>query len=269
MVAIESAGITDVGKKRKGNEDAFYINNDQKIFVVADGMGGHQAGEVASGLVVKTIEDYMSRIRKNEDAEELAEVDLSLSKEANRLLSSIHLSNRVVYETASGRSGYKGMGSTVSAVFFSDSTMIATNVGDSPIYLIRSGEIQNLSVSHTLLAEQMALNPEASLQVGAQFGHVLTRAMGIDRTVEPYVCELQSFKDDIVVLASDGLTNKVTQEEILEMAPLHSPQKTCRLMVDLANDRGGEDNITLVVLRVKRILKKKSGIMKLISHLFR
>ncbi len=269
MIVVESAGMTDVGKKRKGNEDSLYLDDELKIYVVADGMGGHQAGEVASGLVVKTIQDYMGRIRNNEDAEELVDIDKRLSKEANRLLSSIHLSNRVVFQKASDKPGYKGMGSTVSIIFFTDETAIAANVGDSPIYLIRSDAVSNLSVPHTVIAEQMAINPDAERQLSHNFKHMLTRAMGIERTVEPDTCEIQCFKDDILVIASDGLTDKVGPEEIRDVVHGHAPQAACQALVDLANQRGGDDNITVIVLKITDIEEEKEGIFQRILRLFK
>ena len=115
MVVIESAGISDVGKKRKGNEDAMYLDDEMGLYVVADGMGGHQAGEVASGLVIETIRDYMRRVNEDEDAEELEDSDETLSKPANQILSGIHLANRGVHEVSKSNEAYSGMGSTVSA----------------------------------------------------------------------------------------------------------------------------------------------------------
>jgi PPM family protein phosphatase len=269
MIVVEAAGQTDVGKKRKGNEDTLYLDDDLKIYVVADGMGGHQAGEVASGLVVRTIQDYMQSIRNNDDAEELVDIDQRLSKEANRLLSSIHLGNRVVFQKAEDKPGYKGMGSTVSAVFFTDHTAIAANVGDSPIYLIRGDEVSNLSVPHTVIAEQMAINPDAERQLSHKFKHMLTRAMGIERTVEPDTCEIQCFKDDVIVIASDGLTDKVPPEEIRDVVREHPPQGACQSLIDLANHRGGDDNITVIVLKVAQLQEEKGGLLQWIARLFK
>lgn len=269
MLAVEAAGITDVGRKRKANEDNYLIRNDLGLFVVADGMGGHQAGEVASDLVVKTMQDYIERFRKNGDAEELVKTDPSLSEEANYLNSSIHLANRVVFQFSQSKDSYRGMGSTVSTIMFTDDTMIAANVGDSPIYLIRKESVDTLSTPHTVIAEQMALNPEGVSQLGANYRHMLTRAMGIERNVEPYVCEIQCYKDDTIVIASDGLSDKVTPEEVFGVVRGKRPEKACQILVDLANDRGGDDNITIVILRVKSVDYQRSGIMGLISRLFK
>ncbi len=269
MVVVESAGITDIGRKRKGNEDSYFLDDRIGVYVVADGMGGHQAGEVASRLVVETMKDYMNRIRENEDAEELADIDKSLSRDANRLIASIHLSNQIVYRTSQDKVSFQGMGSTVSAVYFTNDTVIATNVGDSPIYLIRNKHIETLSMPHTVLAEQMAIDPEAGRQFGERFSHMLTRAMGIEKEVMPDICELQCFKDDKLVIASDGLTDKLSPEEILEIADSRKPDETCQILVDMANERGGDDNITIIVINVEMVKYEKTGIMGLISRIFR
>ncbi len=268
MVSVESAGLTDVGRKRKGNEDAFFLDDELKLYVVADGMGGHQAGEVASDLVVRTIRDYMKRFNSDEEVEELEDSDKTLSKAANRLMSGITLSNRVIHQAAKSRMSYQGMGSTVSAIYLSDDTLIATNVGDSPIFLIRNDQFETLSVSHTVLAEQAALNREGDHRFGQEYGHMLTRAMGIDDSVKADVCELQCFKGDILVIASDGLTNKVSAEEIREIVSNRRPAKACRTLVDLANERGGDDNITVIVLRIKTVQRAGGGPFGWIARLF-
>jgi protein phosphatase len=253
MIVIESAGITDRGKKRQGNEDALLLEDSLGFYVVADGMGGHLAGEVASRLVVETIGDYIKSCQKNADNENPIYCDEILSKEANRLLTAIHLSNKAVHEAARGNSSYRGMGSTVSAVYFTDGTLIAANVGDSPIYLIRDGQVKLLSVPHTVIAEQAALNPENADRLGIEFRHVLTRAMGTDETVQADIFEIQCFKNDTLVISSDGLSDKASPEEILMLVNGNGSDAACRRLVDLANDRGGDDNITAIVLKVKTV----------------
>ncbi|MGD2187518.1 MAG: protein phosphatase 2C domain-containing protein, partial [Desulfobacterales bacterium] len=159
MVTIESAGISDIGRRREQNEDSLFFDDNLGLYVVADGMGGHKAGEIASKLVVETVRDYIKQNHSDGQVEEEVNVDANLSKEARRLLAGIQLSNRIVHETASRNEEYKGMGSTVSAVYFTEETFIVANVGDSLIYLIRDGQIELLSVPHTLVAEQTALDP--------------------------------------------------------------------------------------------------------------
>lgn len=270
MIAVESAGLTDVGRKRKGNEDAYLLDEQLNLYIVADGMGGHQAGEVASELVVKTIQDYMLQFREaSNETQELAGMhesqissDRNLSPSANRLISGVNLSNRVVYQTSNRKSSYRGMGSTVSAIYFTDETLIAVNVGDSPIYLMRDGTVEILSVPHTVLAEQENIDPADLEKLGKSFSHMLTRAMGIEESVKADICELQCFKGDILVIASDGLTDKLSPEEIQEVVTRRNPEKACQVLVDMANERGGEDNITVIVLRIKAVEREKEGMMK-------
>lgn len=268
MIVVESAGITDVGRKRKGNEDSLFLDDSLGLYIVADGMGGHQAGEVASHLVVKTMEDYMKRFKSGKSVEELADTDTTLSKEANRLISSINLSNQVVYRSSQSKRMYRGMGSTVSAVYLTDDTLIAANVGDSPIYLIRHGSIETLSVPHTVVAEQMALNPGAAdMLMGKGFSHMLTRAMGIESFVKADICEIQCFKGDVFVIASDGLSDKLYPEEISGIVKDKKVDKACQALVEAANERGGDDNITVIVLKVRSVQRPKSGFLCFISKL--
>jgi protein phosphatase len=252
MVVIESAGLTDVGKKRKGNEDALIVDDELGLYIVADGMGGHRAGEVASQLVIESMRDYLKRFQEDAEAQELEDIDASLSKEANRILAGIHLSNTVVFQTSSNDEAYLGMGSTVSVISVNDRTLVAANVGDSPIYLIHKGKIELLSEPHTVVAEHAAIDPEGAQQLGGEFRHMLTRAIGTEETVKASVCEIPYFKDDILVICSDGLSDLVETDEILEVVRTHPPERACRTLIDLANQRGGTDNITVVVLKVKK-----------------
>jgi len=270
MYHIESAGITDVGMKRKNNEDSLFLNDEKQFYVVADGMGGHQAGEVASSLVVETLWGYIKRFngKEEDDVEELADHDESLSKEANRLLSGIHLANKSVFQTSRNNENYRGMGSTVSSVYFTDSTLIAANVGDSPIFLIHDDKIELLSVPHTVLAEQRAMDPENTKELGTEFKHMLTRAMGVTESVQADVSELQCFKGDILVIGSDGLTEKITKEEIHEIVAKEKPAKACRKLVDLSNQRMGGDNVTVVVLKIKSTKPPQGGFFRFLSKFF-
>jgi protein phosphatase len=255
MIIIESAGMTHVGMKRKGNEDALYLDDNLGLYVVADGMGGHRAGEIASQLVVKTISEYIIQSRNNGGKTNNGQVDWTLSPEANRLLSGIHLSNKVVHKASRDNDACRGMGSTVSADYFTEGTLIAANVGDSPIYLIRDGNIKLLSVLHTVLAEQAAINPANAERLGLEFKHVLTRAMGTEESVKADIYEIQCFKDDILVISSDGLSDKASPEEILKLVGQNGLDSACQRLVKLANDRGGDDNVTTIVLKVKEIKK--------------
>ena len=253
MIAIESAGITHVGMKRKGNEDALFLDDALGLYVVADGMGGHLAGEIASQLVVKTISQHILQTKNNGDAGKNINTDNTLSHAANQLLSGIQLSNKVVHDASLDNDACRGMGSTVSAVYFTNGTFIVANVGDSPIYLIRDGKIKLISVLHTVLAEQAAIDPANAEKLGMEFRHVLTRAMGTESSVKADIYEIQCFKDDILVISSDGLSDKASPDEILTLVNQNGLDTACRKLVKLANDRGGDDNVTTIVLKIKKL----------------
>ena len=265
MIIVESASITDKGKKRKANEDALILEDALGLYVVADGMGGHRAGDIASRLVVETIGEYIKNSIDNDDCDQTADFDETLSREANHLLSSIRMSNQVVHAASLKNRSCRGMGSTVSAIYFTESTLIAANVGDSPIYLIRDGKIKLLSVPHTFLEEQKILNPENAEKLGMEFRHVLTRAVGTEKSVIADIYEIQCFRDDILVISSDGLNDKVSSEEILELVYNDGPDAACQKLVDLANDRGGDDNITVIVLKVKLVKNSPHGINRFLA----
>lgn len=261
MAIVESAGITDVGRKRQHNEDALFLDDALKFYIVSDGMGGHQAGEVASQMVAETLANHMRRFKMSNQVDALIDtVDATLSEDANFLLSGIYLANREVYQASQGKASCRGMGATVSAVYLTGNTLITSNVGDSPIYLVRRKSIDLLSVPHTLMAEPAALNTGGSEEVPEKFKHILTRAMGIEETVKADTFEIQCFRNDVVVICSDGLSNKVSPEEIADVVRRKQTYKACRSLVDLANDRGGDDNISLIVLKIKAVGCKKKGI---------
>ncbi|MEA3427841.1 MAG: SpoIIE family protein phosphatase, partial [Thermodesulfobacteriota bacterium] len=164
-----------------------------------------------------------------------------------------NLANNVVHNVSHTKNTYSGMGSTVSAVYFTDKTLISANVGDSPIYLVRNGNIELLSTTHNLFYEMADLEPGIAMQISPGFKHILTRAMGIEESVKADICEIQCFKGDIIVIGSDGLSDKVSPEEILAVVNKERPDKACNTLVDLANKYGGDDNITIIILKVKKV----------------
>jgi protein phosphatase len=266
MFVIESTGISDIGKKRKTNEDALLVDDQLGLYVVADGMGGHRAGEVASELVVETLRDFIKQDPDREDEIALDEADETLSEEANRILSGIKISNKVVYEISKSKEKYRGMGSTVSVLYLNKQTMIAANVGDSPIYLVQKGKIELLSVPHTVMAEHAAINPESVDQLGEEYRHMLTRAMGAEEMVTADICEIPCFQDDVIIISSDGLSDCVSPDEILEMVVNNSTEKACQSLVDMANERGGYDNVTVIVLKVKNAKKEPRSMKGLLTR---
>jgi len=249
MIKIESAGLTDVGQKREGNEDAYLIDDDHQYYLVADGMGGHLAGEVASNIVVNTFENFL----RNGATEPFPEIDNTLCAEGNRLMGLMIKANDMVYRRSREDENCRGMGSTASAVCFTGTTLVAANVGDSPTYLIRDKEVELISFTHNVENEQAAIDPERVKQLDPKVLKMLSRAIGVAADVSPEACETPCFAGDRVVICSDGLSNLVGPEEIAEKVVQNRPEAACRILVDLANERGGTDNITVIVLEIKEV----------------
>lgn len=268
MVIVQAAGFSDIGKVRRANEDCFLLNEPIGLYVVADGMGGHRAGSVASRLAVETIDAYMANPSEPLPDTAAADGEASHSEAARRLRQSICLANQKIYAQSVADTSCRGMGTTVSALYMVGNTIISANVGDSPIYLLRNREIENLYTPHTLLHERR--NAPRSL-VGrfsnAKLGHILTRAVGIRSEVKVDLVETPCFPDDVIVLCSDGLSGKISREEIRDLVSQHDSQTACSKMIDLANQRGGEDNITVIVVRIvsAKSNAEKSLLMRIFS----
>lgn len=247
---VASSGITNVGLKRSGNEDCFSKEDALGLYVVADGMGGHQAGEVASQIAVDLINKSFRRWVEQEAYEdELFGVpDNSVTIQGNYLLSSIRIANRVVYEMALEHERYQGMGTTVATLFVTSSLIIAANVGDSRIYMVRDGHIERLSKDHTIVAEQVEMGVMTEEEASsAPLKHVLTRNLGSAENVEAEIFEIEPSNNDRFILCSDGLTDLVSDREILEMAQDEDdPGNLCNQLVDKVLKRGAHDNTTVI-----------------------
>lgn len=269
---IRAAGITDVGLKREGNEDSFATNEASGLYLVADGMGGHLAGEVASGVAVKLIDKSFHRwIEHQTPLEELfGAPDPSLTLLGNYLSSSIRLANRVVYEMAMEYERYHGMGTTVAALHVAPTLIVAANAGDSRIYMVRNGRIERLSKDHTIVSEQVdmgMMTPEEAET--SPLKHVLTRNLGSSEDVDADVFEIEPANGDRFLLCSDGLTDLVSEEEILlAMLDEDEPQTLCRGLLDTALRRGGHDNTTIVTVWLSGIGKAKDPAFKGIGFFF-
>mgnify|MGYP006294498769 CR=1 FL=1 len=251
MLKTASAGLSDIGRKRSTNQDYFLMDDAAGLYLLADGMGGHQAGEVAAKLVVDSMHRYLAAGSTAAEAPENGKSDPSLSAQANRLRGAVHYANQQVYQASATHSAYQGMGSTLAAVQFGDRTFVAANVGDSPIYLVHEGSIEMLSVTHTLWAEQAERVADESVFV-PELQHVLTRGMGAEDRVAPDICEAPFFSGDRLILCSDGLSGKVGPDEMLAVTASRSAPAACRTLVDTANRRGGDDNISVIVIDVNK-----------------
>jgi len=254
---IRASGLTDVGLKRDCNEDAFSKDDANALYIVADGMGGHLAGEVASRIAVEMINtSFQKWIRNDTPMQELyGKPDTSLTLTGNYLYSSIRLANRVIYEMAAQYEQYQGMGTTVACIHVSPTLIVAANAGDSRIYMVRDAEIERLSKDHTIVSEQLDMGMMTIEEaVMSPLKHVLTRNLGSLEEVEADVYEFEPLNNDRFVLCSDGLTDLVSDQEILDMTmEATDPELLCRDFVDKALRRGGHDNTTVVTVFVTEI----------------
>jgi PPM family protein phosphatase len=251
MIIAQAAGWSDIGKVRRANEDSYLLNESIGLYVVADGMGGHRGGAVASRMAIEAIDQYMSDPSAHIESVGEVEDGNARNKNASRLLQSIRLANQKIYNRSISDEAIRGMGTTVSALYLTDNTIVTANVGDSPIYLLRNREIEELYTPHTLLHDRKKIPKSmAGRFSNAKLGHILTRAVGIRSEVKIDLVETPCFKDDIIVLCSDGLSGKISREEIRDLVYQNNSEAACKKMTDSANQRGGEDNITVIVVRI-------------------
>lgn len=247
-----SAGITDVGKRRLSNEDAYLVDDELGLYVVADGMGGHAAGEVASQ---EAVDNVHSMVKQNY-AEIQRVVDGKHSPEAIRqairvLEGAAQAATYMVYAIAQNEPDQQGMGTTLSALLLCGPYGITAQVGDSRVYLVRGGRCIQLTEDHTLVAWQMrkGLITEEEAEKSPH-KNVITRAVGSRDYVQVDTHFFPTKVNDTYLLCSDGLHGYVEGNEVSELAVL-PPHVATKRFVDVANARGGKDNITAVVVRIK------------------
>jgi serine/threonine protein phosphatase PrpC len=249
---VRASGISDVGLQREGNEDAFSVQSSLGLYIVADGMGGHLAGEVASRVAVEIVGKSFRRwFEANIPDDELfGYPDASLSKAGTYIKSSIRLANRVIYEMATEYEEYNGMGTTIVTVFVAPDLIVAANVGDSRIYMIRDGRIERMSKDHTIVSEHVEMGVMTEEEAAkSPLRHILTRNLGSAENVEAEVFEIVPSGSDRFILCSDGLTDLANDKEILELALAENdPELLSRKLIDLALQRGGHDNTTVVTV---------------------
>ncbi len=247
---IVSGGVTDVGRLRTNNEDSYRILEPLNLFVLSDGMGGEAHGEVASSLAVETIVNYCTEAKADSDVTILAESPSNWSERTKRLQNAVRQANLKIYESAQKNAEQRGMGATVTAVWADETSLSIAHVGDSRAYLLRSGTLQQLTNDHSLVAEQVRrgiITPRQAEESDMQ--SVLLRALGAHPEVEVDVDEVGIFPRDLLLLCSDGLTRMVTEPEIagaLQAQP--DPAAAAQKLVDIANDNGGLDNVTVIVV---------------------
>jgi protein phosphatase len=244
---LQIAGQTDVGRVRANNEDAFCNLQDMGLLLVADGMGGHASGEVASKLAIDIIREYFAGAMAG--SRFIGTYDEDLSEDTNRLGSAVRLANEAIFEASQSDAQWKGMGTTIVAALIRGNKLSIAHVGDSRIYLIRAGNIEQLTDDHSVVAEQVKRELISRDEANkSEIKNILTRALGTEAEVEVDIEEMNLLNDDILLLCSDGLSNMISDDEILTVALSDKdPVLTCKKLVNIANDNGGKDNITVVV----------------------
>ncbi len=241
---LTAGGKTDRGLVRANNEDYLYYSENLGLLVVADGMGGHASGETASRLAAQALRDYF---RQNRSL--IGDRDASYSATTNRLSAAVQHANRVVYEAARSLPELSGMGTTIAAAVIAENQLSIAHIGDSRVYLVRSGSIEQLTDDHSLVQEQVRQEKITKEEAArSEIKNILTRALGIDAEAKPDLCELTALNGDIVLLCSDGLYNMVSDEKMLEViSSASNAQAACDLLIDAANENGGKDNVSVVV----------------------
>jgi serine/threonine protein phosphatase PrpC len=247
------AGVTDVGRQRKHNEDHVLLKPELGLFVVADGMGGHNAGDVASKLTTTSLGNFFEATRDATTTSDLPEKYANLSPAARRLVAGVKKANHDVFVISNTFQQHHGMGSTVVAVHIAGDGMIhISHVGDSRCYRIRDGEIEQLTRDHSLINDALEMKPDLAPEEIARLPkNIITRALGMKDAVEVDVRSEPLALGDTFLLCSDGLSGMVSDREILEVVSLtDDPQEACELLIAEANDGGGTDNISALVIRM-------------------
>ena len=247
---IQAAAITDVGVVRTNNEDNFGYDLRHGIFVVCDGMGGQAAGEMASKIAVDTVLNHYDR-SPDDDAQVFGRDFGSVSRRANKLADAIQLANQAIHQAAVQHPQQAGMGSTIVAVSAWGSRFSIANVGDSRIYLIRGGGIQQLTNDHSLVMEQVRRGLITAEEAEhSKMQNVIVRALGTEESVEPDLADHELRMGDILLLCSDGLSRFVKEEQIVEVVGRATNlEKACTELIELAKTGGSDDNITCLLLR--------------------
>jgi PPM family protein phosphatase len=248
---LDAFGAVDIGRKRKHNEDAVLLRPDLQLYVLADGAGGHNAGNVASALATTSVANFFEETEESFKALPLID-QFGLSVGERRLVAAVQRANRDIIDISKTSNKHKGMGSTVVALSISAAHGIAhvAHVGDSPCYRIRGGELEQLTVDHSLLNDVLETRPDVDdVSLARLPRHVVTRALGMEARVRVSVRSHNVLTGDRYLLCSDGLTNELEDDQIAEVLRLQKPAEAqVRLLLDLALESGAEDNLAALVL---------------------
>jgi len=267
---LEITTCTDAGMVRSHNEDSIASDATNGLVVLADGMGGYNAGEVASGMATTVIVTELQRLLAGPAAQDIDGADESL---AQKLLSEqIAKANTSIYQAAQSQPQYAGMGTTLVVALFHDNRVTVAHIGDSRLYRQRGDEFRQVTRDHSLLQEQIdsgMITPEQAKQ--SQNKNLVTRALGIDPSVEPEIHDYDAQPGDIYLLCSDGLCDMVSDEDIgMALQTLGANLRLCaQQLVQMANDNGGRDNVSVILARVLRDYAAPRGFMARLASWFR
>lgn len=238
VVHYTAAAVTDRGRKRPSNEDAFGFSVEAGVYAVADGMGGAAAGEVASSLAV---DEVLSRLKNRDVA-----IDLSLAAEE-----AVHAANQAIYSRSQRNIKLSGMGTTLVTLLTEDRHVWVVNIGDSRCYRLRCGHIEQLTLDHSLVEEQVRLGKMTAAEaLRSPLRNVITRALGTQASVTPDIFALDAEPGDLFLLCSDGLTRELSDKQIESLLGGDQPlDELCARLVSAAKKAGGNDNITSLLVR--------------------
>jgi serine/threonine protein phosphatase PrpC len=262
--------VTDVGKVRDHNEDAIGSQPDIGLWVLADGMGGYNAGEVASGIAVKTVIDLVTKACKTEKRTEI-ESGTGYMRQTIVLRDAIHRANKVINQTAQTQPQCEGMGTTLVASLFYDNKVSIAHVGDSRMYRLRGNRFEQITMDHSLLQELVdrGFYSQEEAQRSTNRNYV-TRALGVEANVEVEVQEVDVQKGDYFLMCSDGLPDMVEDEDIhLTISTFSNDVRTVgEQLIKLTNDNGGRDNVSVILVRVADSFPAEAGILRKFRGLF-
>jgi PPM family protein phosphatase len=249
---LEAYGQTDVGRRRKLNEDNVLCDAETNLYAVCDGMGGHNAGEVASKMAIETLQSFIQKSHREKEITWPYGLDVNLSFDGNRLKTALKLANKKVYKAADNREEYTGMGTTVVAALVSGNLMTVGSAGDSRCYLLRDGALSQLTRDDSWVSAALGEGILNSEEVERHpLRNVITKAVGAKDSIELDVVEHKFAPGDVAFLCSDGLHAMLNDAEILrQLAPMpDSLDEAAGRLIDAANEAGGKDNVTVVLLR--------------------
>ncbi len=246
--------MTDVGKRREKNEDSFLVNEELGLFLVADGMGGHLGGDFASRIAVQTIGEMIELLEEDPETTLQEGNHIKPGDFSGYFRYAVRLASKRIHDTAQDDPSLRGMGTTAVGMLIRDGKAYVANVGDSRVYRVRGGEIAQITRDHSLVGEQIraGLLTEEDARTH-RLKNIITRSVGFQEDVEADI-EIRALGvDDQFLLCSDGLSNMITDAEMRDVILVNEPEAACRRLIDLANERGGDDNITVVLIRIDAI----------------